>query len=541
MLLGLVVLSVAGWTSYRRERTDLEQGMLHTTRALSETIDREALGAQTTLEALATAGELDRGDLHAFDQRAKRVLDATHIGERITLTDADGHLVVDTSGGFGTTLAGGAGPGAASRVFLSGQPFVTDRIDDGPRRGRISVQVPVVRNGRVAYDLGMVLRADRLARVLSAQKLPPGWVGGVVDRDGIVIARIPGYERALGHKASPDVLKLVSLGGEGVGEATGLDGVHYFGAYRQSDATGFLVAVGAPSYQLSAQAWKTASLTCIGVAAMLLASALVARHVARRLPRPGTEDLDERTAQLNQARLAAEAACRAKSELLASMSHEIRTPLGALAGLAYLIRREGVTARQAEWLDKLEQAWTHLLNVVNDILDLSKIEAGKLTLRQEPVDVPALVESVAWMLGARLQNNAVQLRVSIDAFAGPLLGDATRLKQALLNYGTNAMKFTRRGTICLRARRISETDRSVLVRFEVQDTGIGIAPEALDRLFVAFEQVHSPLNQSPGGTGLGLAITKRLAKLMGGEVGLRSSPGQGSTFWFTARLNRPAT
>jgi signal transduction histidine kinase len=532
--------------------------MLHTARALSETIDREALGAQTALAALAIAGELDRGDFHAFRQHAKRVVDATRIGERITLTDAAGRLILDTSSGLG----GGADARAARRVFVSGTPFVTDRIDDRPRRARISVEVPVVRGGHVAYDLGMVLRPDRLARILSAQKLPPDWVGGVVDREGILIARMPGFDRALGRRASPDVLKLVARGGEGVAEATGLDGVHYVGAYRQSDATGFLVAVGAPSDQLSAQLWKTTALTCLGVAAMLLASAVVARDVGQRRPRPVAKDVgenrrqaeeleqhrhrllelvDERTARLNQARLQAEAACRAKSELLASMSHEIRTPLCALTGLPHLIRGEGVTPRQAEWLDKLEQAGAHLLNVVNDILDLSKIQAGKLALREEPVDVPALVESVAGMLSACVEGTAIQLQVSTDAFDEPLLGDATRLKQALLNYATNAIKFTRQGTICLRARRMTETSGSVLVRFEVQDTGIGIAPEALERLFVAFEQVQSSATQGSSGTGLGLAITKRLARLMGGEVGLRSAPGEGSTFWFTARLNRPAT
>jgi len=973
VLPGLMVLLLVSWTSYRRERGNLEQGTLHTARTLSEAVDREILSAETALQSLAEASELDKNDFPAFHSRAKRVVETTGIAERIALTSANGRTILDTSAQFGIDLTGSGERAAATQVFSTGQPYVSDAIEDTPaRRALVSVDVPVIRAGRVVYDLSIVLLADRLPRILAAQNLPSDWAGGVADRNGINIARIQNPEQFLGHKIAPGVLNLIARGDEGVGEATSLEGVHYIGAYRRSAKTGFVVAIGFPSSQLYGQLWKSSSLILFGVAVMLLASGLVAwsfdgpllrairqltsaatdvqdgtantelrvqgsrevvqlarqfdrlsrarhdteqalqrseemlrmaagasmigiylqdyvsdtlywspelraifgwdleepataemyieavhpddrardadatrrasdpasdgtydielriirrdgqlrwvsvrsrtdfegdgerrravrktgtvqdiserkqaelrlreseqklrglfelsplgialtdmtgrfvefneafrricghserelegldewtltpkaydaqgarqldslqrtgkygpyesdyvrkdgsrvplvlngvlvrgingadhiwsivediserRHADEQLrklsqaveqcpqsifitdaqarieyvnegftrtsgyrseevvgrnprflnsgstPRRNFESLwhalregrswrgefynrrkdgseyvdfaiitpvrqldgqvshylavqeditekkrigqeldrhrhhlqeivDERTAQLNEARLQAEAASRAKSVFLANMSHEIRTPLNVLTGMGYLIRREGVTARQAQWLEKIEHASAHLLEVIDDILDLSKIEAGKLTLQHEPVNVQALVESVASMLGGRIEGDSVQLRVLSDAFDGPLLGDATRLKQALLNYGTNAVKFTERGSIVLRARRVSQTDRGELVRFEVQDTGIGVAPEVLARLFTAFEQADSSTTRRYGGTGLGLAITKRLAQLMGGEVGVHSTPGAGSTFWFTAQLGR---
>ena len=246
----------------------------------------------------------------------------------------------------------------------------------------------------------------------------------------------------------------------------------------------------------------------------------------------------ERTEQLNEALSQAEAANRAKSVFLANMSHEIRTPMNAISGLAHLIRVGGVTPDQAQWLQKLDQASTHLLGIIDDVLDLSKIEAGKFTLADDRIEVAALVSSVASMLTDRIRAKDLELLVQTDRFADALIGDSKRLKQALLNYADNAVKFTERGTIILRACRDAETEESVLVRFEVQDTGIGIAEEILPHLFTPFEQADSSTTRRFGGSGLGLAITRRLAQLMGGEAGGDSRAGAGSTFWFTARLSR---
>ncbi|MFO1414235.1 MAG: PAS domain S-box protein [Burkholderiales bacterium] len=243
-----------------------------------------------------------------------------------------------------------------------------------------------------------------------------------------------------------------------------------------------------------------------------------------------------RTAELEAAKGAAEAANIAKSAFLANISHEIRSPLQAITGSVSLLRRSSLTAQQEVWVDWIVRAGQHLLEIINQVLELSRIEAGKLDLVEAEVDVGELVRDVVDMVAEAAEGKGLALRSEAPRLPAGLRGDPTRIRQALLNYASNAVKFTERGTVAVRCRVLADEGDGLRLRFEVEDSGIGIGAEGLSRLFAPFEQVDASSTRRHGGTGLGLAITRRLAELMGGEAGAESEPGVGSTFWFTVRL-----
>ncbi|MGH7534475.1 MAG: ATP-binding protein, partial [Gemmatimonadales bacterium] len=239
-------------------------------------------------------------------------------------------------------------------------------------------------------------------------------------------------------------------------------------------------------------------------------------------------------AELARARDAALASARFKSEFLASMSHEIRTPMNGVLGMLELLLETSLTAEQRDRADTAHRSAEALLTVVNDVLDFSKVEAGRMDLEAIDFDLRNTLDDVTGLLGERATSKGLEWATLVrPGVPFGVRGDPGRLRQVLINLAGNAIKFTERGEVVLRARLEPGSSDRVVVRFEVADTGIGITPEAQARLFQPFTQADSSTSRRYGGTGLGLAICRQLVELMGGEIGVDSRPGAGSTFWFT--------
>jgi PAS domain S-box-containing protein len=304
---------------------------------------------------------------------------------------------------------------------------------------------------------------------------------------------------------------------------------------RRKDGTDMQVAVTANLVRAEEQDYVYATIR--DITDRKLAEIELKRH------RDHLEELVEaRTADLSIAKEAAETANRAKSSFLANMSHELRTPMNAIIGLTHMLGRNNTDPGQKDKLTKVSGAAQHLLQLLNDVLELSRIDAERLIIERTGFRLQSVIANMDSLVSANLDAKGLGLDIEVDRSLAnlPLLGDPLRLQQVLLNIVSNAIKFTASGKVVVRARIAAEDETGILLLVEVEDSGVGIPPEALERIFNPFEQADGSTTRQFGGTGLGLAICQRLVRLMGGDIGVRSTEGKGSTFRFTCRIDKAA-
>lgn len=574
---------------YHERKEHALRSAISVARAAGAGIDRDLASVVSGLRVLATSSALDSGDLNTFYTQAQAALAQQNITNYV-LIDRSGRQVLNTLRPLNAPLPRVAGSPQLQRIFETGEPLVSD-LFVGPvtRQPIVAIGVPVVRGGQVIYSLNAGIFPERVATTLRTQRLPPSWIVGVLDSRGTLVTRSHDAARFVGHSAVPDLVRAIQLSKEGLIETTTLEGVPVYTVFSRSSVSDWTFAIGIPRNELTAGLRRTlVGLLLADGALMALAlwvawrmaltqAALPAERLLDRmhhlthappaapapppLPRPhpdhahdraslefaaleeGFDQMCERLSQreaereaLQQAQTAravAEAANRSKTEFLSRMSHELRTPLNAVLGFAQLLRLQQpqrLDARQLGMVENIESSGRHLLDMINDVLDISRIEAGTLRMSHAEVDAVAVARDCVDMVSTQALQAGVCIDLRLPPGPAGMHGDGIRIKQVLLNLLSNAIKYNNAGgRVVLQL----ETDGAV-TWLRVRDSGKGLSPEQLRHLFEPFNRLGRENSSTPG-TGIGLVICKHLVEAMGGRLLVRSdSNGSEFAFWLPA-------
>ena len=443
----------------------------------------------------------------------------------------------------------------------------SELIVSGPLLSPISLQWVMVfarklqtPDGRFAGAIYASIPTQQFHSILASAALGPHGAATIRTSALELVHRFPDTRNAVGSKeVSMQLQQALKAQPEGGGyiAPTAIDGIERSNAYRKVAGYPFYVIIGLATQDYLGS-WHQNVLVIAGLASLAILISAIAAHRNYRAQSRLSKNIEELTQletelrqsleerrllndQLKQRAQEAETANVAKSAFLANMSHEMRTPLNHIQGMASLIQREPLAPRQMERLEKLLQASHHLAHLIETILELTEIESGTLELSAEPLNLPTLVMTA--VAKVRDEANQKQITLKIEEFPDipPLRGDAGKIEKALSNYVSNALRFTNTGLITLRTLNLGEDEKSALLRFEVEDTGQGIAAEDIPRLFSVFEQVDNSPTRQYSGLGLGLAVTRKIAQALGGDAGCSSQPGVGSLFWFNVRLAKRET
>ncbi len=506
--------------------------------AVAATLERAAQGVSNAvlqrltdqvshLAGLAQSTALDRADIESFRTEAQRLLVLRTDWRTVILTD-DHRQLVNLRFQPEEALPPLRDPDTLQQVITTRRPAVGNFSGN-----TIGIRFPVLRNGPVQHTIVAALKPTAISEPLESYGLPDRWIGTVIDGNGVIVGRNRMAERFLGTPANPDIRARLGSAASGVFEATNEEGSEVYAFTVPIADTAWHVAIAAPVIAVEAK-YREIMWLLIGGAAF---TAVLAVALAIALVRRGTRVVERRVAEFQGARDRADLENREKSAFLAMMSHELRTPLNGILGFAEALARSGPTPEQARHLAHQKQAAHSLLRLINDILDYSKIEAGKLELEAIPFDLAALIDECVALVRPMAETKRLDVAVTPAPDLPRLVcGDPLRLQQILVNLLGNAVKFTERGAIQVSVGQQARDDGALDLLFAVRDTGPGIPAERMNRLFRRFSQADASTTRRYGGTGLGLAICRALVELMGGTIDVQSVVGEGSVFHFTIRV-----